>query len=128
MKFLVFKTVETDNAQELGNYMDLGFTVQRISPVSAHAPTSGDDGDGDGDGEPRRRRRARRRKRVKVTRKLHVQMKAIRKQGYIYRVIGRRFGVTEAQAWRIINKYPDMTGRKRAGKRAVEVASSQGVA
>jgi hypothetical protein len=126
MEFLVFKRVVTEDAKELATYMDMGFDVQRITPVSAHAPTADDNGEGDG--EPRRRRRARRRKRVKVTRKLHVQMKALRKQGYIYRVIGRRFGVTEAQAWRIINKYPDVAGRKRAGKRAAEVASSQGVA
>lgn len=53
--------------------------------------------------KPKRRRR-RRRQKNKITQTLINEMTALRKRGLLYRTIGKRYGVTGARAWQIINQ------------------------
>lgn len=97
MEFLVYKQVKTDSAADLGQYMDMGFSVQRVRPISAVAPAK----DAPAKGIRRRRRR---RKHLKITPELVKQMTSLREKGMLYRIIGRRFGVTGARAWQIVRQ------------------------
>lgn len=98
MEFLVYKQVKTDSAADLGQYMDMGFSVQRVRPISAVAPAK------DAPAKGIRRRRRRRRAYLKITPELVKQMTSLRKKGMVYRIIGRRFGVTGARAWQIVRQ------------------------
>lgn len=98
MEFLVYKQVQTERAEDLGRYMDMGFTVQRVRAVAATATNAG------GKAAPKKVIRARRRKYLKVTPDLVGQMTDLRKKGLIWRVIGRRYGVSAARAWQIVER------------------------
>lgn len=100
MKFLAFKIVETSDATKLGAYMDLGFTVQRIQGVNATAPATV----AKSAIKPVRRRRRRRKAPNKITPQLVNEMRELRKKGLVYRVIGRRFGVSGSRACQIVNQ------------------------
>lgn len=99
MKFLAYKIVETDNAAELAALMDAGFSVQRMRTVSAVAAPK------KSDGAEKKRRRRRRRTPMKVTPALVKQMSELRAKGLTYRIIGKRFGVTDGRAWQIVNQW-----------------------
>jgi hypothetical protein len=100
MKFLVYKQVQTDRAEDLGHYMDMGFSVQRVQSVQATVHNGAAKSSPD---KPTRKRR-RRRKYLKVTPELVKQMADLRKEGLLYRIIGRRFGVTGARVGQILAK------------------------
>lgn len=101
MKFLVYKQVDTNDAGELAGYMDAGFTVQRIKKVNAGEPMRAIRKAEGGVAVKRRRRRRKTRTPLKVTPELVQQMTALREKGLIWRIVGKRFGVSGTRAWQI---------------------------
>jgi hypothetical protein len=93
MKVVVSRTLTTNDPAVLLDFISKGFDVQRAGVRKAKP-------DGKAVKPKRRRRRAPR----KVEPALVEQMRAERKEGKLYRVIGKRYGYTAARAWQLINK------------------------
>lgn len=90
MKFVISKEIATDDVTVVAKYFREGFDVR---PVERPAKASG--------GTVKRRRR-RTRAPLKVTPQVLKEMTDLRAKGKVWRVIGKRFGVSGTRAWQIV--------------------------
>ena len=105
MKVMVWKMVDLKDTQEIKKYLTPEWSVQMIEQAgkpaarqkkeraSAKQRVYGTKG-----------RRTRKRKMLTVTPELVQQMTKMREEGYSYRIIGGRYGVSDARAWQIVNQ------------------------
>jgi hypothetical protein len=105
MRFLVSKVVDAADASRLHGLLKQGFTIAAWEgSVPADAASNGTSSPSRGEGKKRVARRRRVRAPQKATPEMRAEMTALRKSGKIWRVIGRRFGVSASRAWQIVNK------------------------
>lgn len=89
MKFVISKEIATDDVSVVAKYFREGFDVR---PVDRRAKSGGT--------AVRRRRRTR--APLKVTPQIVKEMTDLRAQGKVWRVIGKRYGVSGTRAWQIV--------------------------
>lgn len=92
MKIVVSKVVTARNPGDVVALIQKGYKIESVV---------GDKESPDAPVKPRRRRR--RRAPVRTTPEMREQIIAMRKQGKVWRLVGRKFGVTGARAWQIAN-------------------------
>lgn len=108
-KFVVSKTVTIGDASVLLDYIDRGFTIIRAtgpsnSPARAESP-NGTSAKATGPRNGAAKARRRKRKTPKpATPEMIADMTALRKQGKVWRIIGKRYGLSPTRAWQIVNK------------------------
>lgn len=89
MKFVISKEIATDDVSVVAKYFREGFDVR---PVDRRAKSDGT--------AVRRRRRTR--APLKVTPQIVKEMTELRAKGKVWRVIGKRYGVSGTRAWQIV--------------------------
>lgn len=103
MKFVVSKVIDAADASRLHSLLKQGFTVAAAKDDGSIAAASNGRSTSDAT-----KKRVARRRRVrapqKVTPEMRAEMTALRQSGKIWRVVGRRFGVSASRAWQIVNK------------------------
>lgn len=88
MKFVISKEISTDDVSVVAKYFREGFDVR---PVDRRAKSGG---------TTVRRRRTR--APLKVTPQIVKEMTDLRAKGKVWRVIGKRYGVSGTRAWQIV--------------------------
>ena len=98
MKFVVSKVIEaSDSAADLAGLLAQGFKIETLGQHAAN-PANAVAARATGI-----RRKRRRRAPMKVTPALVREIAALRKKGLVWRIIGKRFGVSAGRAWQIAN-------------------------
>lgn len=107
-KFVVSKTVTTTDAGVLLDYIDKGFTIVRATgpsttPIKGESP-NGTSAKATGPTNGAAKMRRRKRKTPKpATPEMIAEMTTLRKQGKVWRIIGKRFNLSASRAWQIVN-------------------------
>lgn len=89
MKFVISKEIATDDVTVVAKYFREGFDVR---PVERRTKVEGT--------AVKRRRRTR--APLKVTPQIVKEMTDLRAKGKVWRVIGKRYGVSGTRAWQIV--------------------------
>lgn len=105
MKVMVWKMIDLKDTQEISKYLTPEWSVQVMEQAAKPAARQKNERASE---KARvygtKGRRTRKRKMLTVTTELVQQMKKMRDEGYSYRIIGGRYGVSDARAWQIVNQ------------------------
>lgn len=109
MKVVAMKVLDCGDSADLERAIANGYRLFtesqfKAGDVELDIPKASSNGNGHAVAEKVVRRGKKRRSPQPVTPEVVKQMTELRKKGMIWRIIGRRFGVSGGRAWQIVNQ------------------------